>query len=88
MNRDLPSGSTRPEIESYLDAKGWSHSYSTGADTLSYYGGEVGLTAKQLGGVVFAEVANPNVGWLTQGSITVLFFFDPDWRLVRSYVRV
>jgi hypothetical protein len=90
VNRDLPPGSTRAQIEADLDAKGWSHEYGAGADSLEFYGKYVGLGREQLGGVVFAQVPDPNVGigGLDHGSITVLFFLDRDGRLIRSYARV
>jgi hypothetical protein len=88
VNRDLPPGATRSRIEADLDAKGWPHIHSAGADSLRYYGEYVGLRREQLGGIVFADVPGANVGWLNQGSVTVFFYLGPDDRLIRSYVRV
>jgi hypothetical protein len=51
VNRDLPQGSTRAEIEAYLNAKGWFHVYLEDYSWLALYGREVGLGAEQLGGV-------------------------------------
>ena len=87
------SFSDRQQVESFLDAQGWSHSYceySEEPSMLGFYGREAGLRAEQLGGVVFATVPNPNVGigGLDEGTITVLFFLDRGGRLVRSYIRV
>ena len=88
VNRDLTTGTARRQVEEYLDAKGWSHSYTEDSITRGYYGKHVGLQADQLGGVVFANVPEPNVGigGLDEGTITVLFFLNHDGRLLRSYV--
>jgi len=76
-------------IEAFLDAQGWPRSY--GGPENRFYAEWAGLKAnevREVSGVVFGEVPDPNVGALDTGSITVLFFLDRDGRLIRAWVKV
>lgn len=87
--RDVPAGADLRTVEAFLDGRGWPREHATDPVSLRYYGEYVGLGPDELSGILFGEVTDPNLGlWgLNQGSITVLFYFGPDGRLVRYYLR-
>jgi hypothetical protein len=92
INRSLPPGSTRSEIEAFLDAQGWTYVYMPRAIDIrtafhrQYYE-EVDRT-HHVTGRIWATIpdAEANVGLLERGWINVDFYLDDQGRLVRSYV--
>lgn len=76
-------------VEQFLDAHGWPHWRCEPVDDVSYLVRDAGLDPAGLGGAVLADVPDPNVGvgGVDHGTITVVFFYDHDGRLVRWRVR-
>jgi hypothetical protein len=62
--------------------------YVASVKDIGYMAREVGLSEDDLGGAILAEVPDANVDPICAGTITVVFFFDKDDRLIRTYVRV
>jgi hypothetical protein len=88
---DLPPGTTRKQVEAWLDAQGIDHSYSAGGvdDWEGYQSvmSMAGVNQQNLGGTVRATVRKANVDLILPGEINVYFFFDKQDRLVRHLVR-
>jgi hypothetical protein len=92
VNRALPPGTERARVEAFLNDLGWPHRRVEPIDGVAYMirHANLDLDPAGLSGVVLADVPDPNpgLGGLDKGTITAVFFFDHDRRLVRSHVRV
>jgi hypothetical protein len=90
VNSELPRGSSRERIEAFLDAHRWTHYRCETIDdaNVMWLAKKAKLDIAKLSGAVVADVSDANVGILSQGSITVVFFLGPDGRMVKSYVSV
>ena len=86
VRSELPSGSTRPEVEAWLKNHSIKHSYLEDVTRNRLDGQTVpqraGLSDRDLSGMVEGYIGNANVDAIYQGSILVYFFFDREGRLV------
>jgi hypothetical protein len=96
IKRELPLGSTRWEVEMWLDRHEIEHDYYENSakgnllmdlDWKQANPESAGLNRHDLAGMVWATIQNANVGWLGDGDIDVYFFFDKSGRLVGQSIE-
>jgi hypothetical protein len=88
VNSELPVGSDRTAIEYFLNTRDWSYTFDDAPNSFGHYAKQVNLPPASLGGAIYAEVVDANVGLFDTGRISVFFFLDPNGRLVKADVRV
>jgi predicted PurR-regulated permease PerM len=87
----LPSGSSRDEVESLLDAHGINHDDIKGAvkDTegVNTVASLAGLDEHQVGFTIKGFVPNANLDFLFPCQISLYFFFDKKGKLLKKLVQ-
>lgn len=88
LDRDIPTGSTRTEVEAWLKDKGIESSYTEHPD--SHYDSdinEVVLDITAYKGVTAAIIRDTDQSFFVTGSIQIYFLYGPDDRLAKRIVR-
>lgn len=88
LDRDIPTGSTRADVEAWLKGKGIESSYTEGPDAhySSIINEEVPDTSAYKG-VTAAIIRDTDQSFLVTGSIQIYFLYGPDGRLAKRIVR-
>lgn len=88
LDRDIPAGSTRAEVEAWLKSKGIESSYTEGPDARysSIINEEVPDTSAYKG-VTAAIIRDTDRSLFVTGSIQIYFLYGPDDRLAKRIVR-
>jgi hypothetical protein len=76
IRQHLPTGSSRADVESYLDQRGISHAY---VDELK--------EAPELSHTETAMIREASRSWLVRGDIQVVFEFDGHGKLIKHSVK-
>lgn len=86
LDRDIPAGSTRAEVEAWLKGKGIESSYMEGPDVYSVPNEavpDIGVYK----GVTAAIIRDTDRSLFVTGSIQIYFLYGPDDRLAKRIVR-
>jgi hypothetical protein len=76
IREHLPTGSSRADVESYLDQRGISHSY---VDELK--------EVPEFSHTETAMIREASRTWLSRGDIQILFKFDDQRKLIKHSVK-
>jgi hypothetical protein len=85
LEATLPAGSTRTEVQGWLDSQGFPYGVTTPERSGSWMARSAGLNAQDVGVQINAGVPDPNVDWGDLGGtgrISLTFFFDKQDKLL------
>lgn len=89
VDRELPPGTTRAEVEAWLDARGVPHFAAEPVKTSATAEEEMlyaGLTADRVSAAVVATFEHQDLGFPLYGPARVTFFFGKDGKQVKHRV--
>jgi hypothetical protein len=88
--RGVPVGSSREEVEKWLDLQGFGSYYLAASEYELKYESSVhdaGLDPDSLGGIVTAMIPDTDRSFMVQGSIRLNFFLDKEGKTVKHLVK-
>lgn len=86
VRNDIPLGSSRKKVSEWLSTKKISFGFMDGKKyDLNYESSSVrsGIPIEKLGGFISVKIPNSSRGILTEWSISMLFFFDKQDKLLK-----